>query len=69
MTPVTLVVVSCLLQFVISSIASMLCPPRLSDRDNQCMSISLANSSNCVITIVVILILLRVIPMPGGETQ
>jgi hypothetical protein len=66
MTPVTLVVVSCLLQSVISSIASMFC---VGERSNDCTSIQLANSSNCVITIVVILILLKVIPMPGGQIQ
>lgn len=69
MTPITLIIVSCLIQCIISCIGSMFCPPKTEDNKNSnCMSVSLANSLNSIITIVVILMLANVIPMPGSKS-
>lgn len=66
MSPFMLIMVSCLLQCMITSIASMFCPPK-TDENGTCMSSNLAGVSNCIICIVVILMLANVIPMPGSK--
>ena len=66
MSPFVLIVLSFLLQSVISCIGSMFCGPRL-DKNSDCISINLANSSNFIISLVVILMLANVIPMPGSK--
>ena len=69
MTPFTLIMVSCVIQCIISCMASMLCPPQVCDK-NQCTTCtfnSIASSMNTIISIVVILMLANVIPMPGSK--
>lgn len=64
MSPFMLIVISFILQSVISSIASMFC---VGERSDDCTSNKLANLSNFIISVVVILMLANVIPMPGSK--
>ena len=69
MTPFTLIMVSCVIQCIISCMASMLCPPQVCDKNRctTCAFNNIASSMNTIISIVVILMLANVIPMPGSK--
>lgn len=69
MTPFTLIILSSVLQCMILCVARMFCYPIYKEDGTigTCWSTIIANLSNSVISIVVILMLAQVISMPGTK--